>query len=113
MFYLKKIHNSPKLSVLERMLSTDLLSKSPVRKLNFPIDVSQAFRPYGGSTAFNILEYFLGTPEVVTKVNADSIMQILIFSTNLTHFFGSGLVLRHRRLEKCFADGISVLQCLS
>ena len=28
-----------------------------------------AFRPYGSSTATNVLEHFLGTPEVITNVN--------------------------------------------
>jgi hypothetical protein len=40
---------------------------SPVRNLwgyNFG-----SFYPYGNTTAVNVLEYFLGTPEIVTNVS--------------------------------------------
>ena len=45
------------------------LSSSPVRKLLLPSDAPLALlRPFGGSTAFNVLDYFLGTPDIITKV---------------------------------------------
>ena len=44
------------------------LSSSPIRKAIFPTDLTQCFFPYGGSTAINVLDNFLGTPEIATQV---------------------------------------------
>ena len=45
-----------------------LLSCSPFYKFVFPFDEPPpCFRPYGGSS-LNVLNYFLGTPEIVTEV---------------------------------------------
>ena len=46
----------------------ELLSLSPIRKLSFPRDALPLYRPFGQSTAENALNYFLGTPEIVTQV---------------------------------------------
>ena len=46
----------------------ELLSFSPVRKILFPHIPPADFRPYGGSTALNVLEYFRGTSDPVTRV---------------------------------------------
>ena len=32
-------------------------------------EISTAFAPFGGTTADNVLEYFLGTPEIETNVS--------------------------------------------
>lgn len=50
------------------MLPTEQPSSSPVLKVRFPEDITRPARPYGGSTSFNILDYFRGTPDIVTQV---------------------------------------------
>ena len=44
------------------------LSRSPVLKILFPIDAPFISRPFGNSTSYNVLNYFLGTPEIATQV---------------------------------------------
>ena len=46
------------------------LSCSPARKVLYPIDIPPNFNPFGGSRAFNVLDSFLGTPDIVTKVRS-------------------------------------------
>jgi hypothetical protein len=50
------------------MSSIEPLSLSPVKSSYFPVDIPPMALPFGGSTAFNALNYFLGTPDIVTKV---------------------------------------------
>jgi len=54
------------------MPNIELLANTPVRKILLPSDIPlKVHPPYGGSTAFNVLDHFLGTPEVITKVLKD------------------------------------------
>ena len=57
------------------MPTLDQVSFSPIRKLFLPIDISPWFSPYGGSRAFNVLDSFLGTPDIVTKVMLNNKMR--------------------------------------
>ena len=50
------------------MPSVNQLSSSPVLKILFPEDIPIFPRLYGGSTSFNVLDYFCGTPEISTQV---------------------------------------------
>ena len=50
------------------MPSFGQLPQSSVKKVLFPTDSTPLFRPYGCSTAYNVLEYFLGTPDIATQV---------------------------------------------
>ena len=50
------------------MPSINQLSSSPVLKILFPGDIPIFPRLYGGSTSFNVLDYFCGTPEISTQV---------------------------------------------
>ena len=50
------------------MRPMDELSQSPVLGLYAPVDSLQEMFPFGGSTAFNFLNYFLGTPEIASQV---------------------------------------------
>ena len=50
------------------MLSVNQLSSSSVLKILFPEDIPIFPRLYGGSTSFNVLDYFCGTPEISTQV---------------------------------------------
>ena len=44
------------------------LSCSPARKVLYPFDGPLKFNPFGGSSALKVLDSFLGTPDIVTKV---------------------------------------------
>lgn len=46
----------------------ELLSCSPKRIIIYPEIPPVELRPYGGSTALSVLEYFRGTSETVTHV---------------------------------------------
>jgi hypothetical protein len=50
------------------MNSLELLSNSPVKNIFFPVEIPSMFMPYGGATAVNVLDHFLGTPEIATQV---------------------------------------------
>ena len=50
------------------MSLSEKVSHSPLRQVQFPVDIPQLFTPYGGAGATNSLEYFLGTPDIKTKV---------------------------------------------
>ena len=50
------------------MPSVNQLSSSSVLKILFPEDIPIFPRLYGGSTSFNVLDYFCGTPEISTQV---------------------------------------------
>ena len=50
------------------MPSVNQLSISPVLKVLYPIVTPPRFNPFGGSSALNVLDSFLGTPDIVTKV---------------------------------------------
>jgi len=68
------------------------------------LENSSMMSPFGVSTTRNVLEYFQGTPEIVTKVN-DSSENFLIFLR--VFFVPSSLftdfVCGQWRLEKCSA----------
>ena len=64
------------------MPTMDQVSFSPIRKIFFPIDIPPWFSPYGGSRAFNVLDSFLGTPDIVTKVSNQTQMYLELTFVN-------------------------------
>ena len=68
-FTIKMLSDSISILTSWKMPLIEQLTSSPVRKLLLPSDAPLALlRPYGGSTAFKVLDYFLGTPDIITKV---------------------------------------------
>ena len=98
------------------MASIELVSCSPERKIIYPNIPPNEFRPYGGSTSLNLLEYFHGTPETVTQVT-----RAYSPFTNCIYFFMliycclimTGYVSWIWRFEECFADSSSVFRGIS
>ena len=58
------------------------LSCSPALKVLYPIDAPPNFNPFGGSRAFNALDSFLGTPDIVTKVSNQTQMYLELAFVN-------------------------------
>ena len=50
------------------MSLAEKISYMPLQQIQVPVDIPQLFNPYGGAGATNPLEYFLGTPDIETKV---------------------------------------------
>ena len=61
-----------------------LLSSSPVRKIRFPSEHTPLIRKYGGSTAINVLNSFLGTPEIATQVITNKLCICCISNYKIT-----------------------------